>query len=283
MYRCLIILFFLSVATTTYAQQPGFSPANGIYPQRGDTAFRYKKYLPGDIADFTIDNLGNLYLLSLTGQLKKIGPNGDSIAVFNNVRQFGKLYFIDVTNPLKVLLYFKDFGTIVVLDRFLNTRTTLDLRRHNLFQVKAIGQSYDNNIWVFDELESKLKRVSEDGRIIDQSNDFRQMFDSTPSPQFLVDQDKQVFLYDPLKGAYLFDYYGTLKNRIRLIGWTDFTVIGNALYGRDENMLYRYEPGSLDLQQYPIPLTMRDAKKIKITPGNIYLLRDNKLEVYEYR
>ncbi len=248
-----------------------------------DTVFQFKKFITGDFTDFTIDNLGNLYLVGLTGQLKKIGPNGDSIAVFNNVRQYGKLYFIDVTNPLKVLLYFRDFGTIVVLDRFLNTRTTIDLRRQHLFQVKAIGQSYDNNIWVFDELESKLKRVSEDGRILDQSTDFRQLFDSTPSPQFIVDQNKQVFLYDSLKGVYLFDYYGTLKNRIRLTGWTDFTVIGDAMYGRDEGMLYRYEAGTLNLQQYRIPDNMRDARKIKITSGSIYLLRDNRLEVYTYK
>lgn len=286
MLRCFIILTGLLWGSTVYAQQNALAYSSSQLPRttaKADTVFQFKKFIAGDFADFTIDNLGNLYLVSLTGQLKKIGPNGDSIAVFNNVRQYGKLYFIDVTNPLKVLLYFKDFGTIVVLDRFLNTRATLDLRKHNLFQVKAIGQSYDNNIWVFDELESKLKRVSEDGRVIDQSNDFRQLFDSTPSPQFIVDQNKQVFLYDSLKGVYLFDYYGTLKNRIRLTGWTDFTVIGDALYGRDENMLYKYEPGTLNLQQYPIPVNMRDARKLKITPGSLYLLRDNRLEVYVYK
>jgi hypothetical protein len=248
-----------------------------------DSVFQFKKFIEGNFTDFTVDNLGNLYLISITGQLKKIGPDGDSIAVFNNVRQYGKLYFIDVTNPLKVLLYFKDFGTIIVLDRFLNTRSTIDLRKQNLFQVKAIGQSYDNNIWVFDELESKLKRIGEDGRVLDQSADFRQLFDSTPSPQFIVDQNKQVFLYDSVKGVYLFDYYGTLKNRIRLTGWTDFTVIGDAIYGRDEGMLYRYEPGSLNLQQYQISAAMRNTKKIKITSGSLYLLRDNRLEVYTYK
>jgi hypothetical protein len=35
---------------------------------------------------------------------------------FNNVKKFGKISTIDVSNPLKVLLYYKDFSTIVVLD-----------------------------------------------------------------------------------------------------------------------------------------------------------------------
>lgn len=254
----------------------------GIH-QLSDTIFKVQLILKGDYTDFNVDNLGNLFVVSQTGQLKKLGPSGDSLAVFNNVRQYGKIHFIDVSNPLKVLLHFKDFGTVVVLDRFLNTRNSIDLRKQQLFQVKSIGQSYDNNIWVYDELESKLKRIGEDGRTIDQSADFRQLFDSTPSPSFIVDANKLVYLYDPAKGAYLFDYYGTFKNRIRFLGWTDFMVIGSTILGRDENILYKYEPGTLNLQQYRIPAEMQNAKKIKITPTNIYLLRDGQLEVYSYR
>lgn len=248
-----------------------------------DSFFVLQHAIPGEFTDFTVDNLGNIYVLNQSGQLKKMGPAGDSVAVFNNVRQYGKIHFIDVSNPLKVLLYFKDYGTVVTLDRFLNTRSTLDLRRKQLFQVKAIGQAYDNNIWVFDELESKLKRVGEDGRIIDQTADFRLLFDSMPSPNFIVDQNKQVYLYDAAKGVYLFDYYGAFKNRIRFIGWTDFSVINNVIFGRDADILYRYEPGTLNLQQYPIPATMRSARKIKIVSGYLYLLRDRQLEIYTYR
>ncbi len=250
---------------------------------QGDSFFILQQKIAGAFTDFTVDNLGNLYVLNQGGQLKKMGPSGDSIAVFNNVRQYGKIHFIDVSNPLKVLLYFKDFGTVVTLDRFLNTRSTLDLRRKQLFQVKSIGQAYDNNIWVFDELEGKLKRIGEDGRLIDQSSDFRLLFDSMPSPQFIVDQNKLLYLYDAAKGVYLFDYYGTFKNRIRFTGWTDFSVINNTLFGRDAGMLYRYEPGTLNLQQYPIPASMQSARKIKIMPGNLYLLRDHQLEIYSYR
>jgi hypothetical protein len=245
-----------------------------------DSLFVLKKSIRGIFSDFTIDNLGNLYLVNQSGQLKKLSAAGDSLAVFNNVRQYGKIDLMDVTNPLKLLLYFKDFGTILILDRFLNTRGIVDLRKQQLFQVRAIGQSYDNNIWVFDELENKLKRIGEDGRVLDQSTDFRLLFDSTPSPQYIIDQNRQLYLYDSLKGVYLFDYYGAFKNRIQLKGWSEFTVIANTLYGRDAGMLYKYEPGTLNLQQYAIPSAMRDAKKIKFARDNLYLLRDDRLEVY---
>lgn len=277
--RITILLLFISTSLLAAGQT---TPVRADRNQ-GDTFFILQQKIEGEFTDFTVDNLGNIYVLNQTGQLKKMGPAGDSIAVFNNVRQYGKIHFIDVSNPLRILLYFKDFGTVITLDRFLNTRSALDLRRRQLFQVKSIGLAYDNNIWVFDELESKLKRVGEDGRIIDQSTDFRLIFDSMPSPSFIVDQNKLVYLYDTSKGVYLFDYYGAFKNRIRFTGWTDFSVINNTIFGRDAGMLYRYEPGTLNLQQYPIPATMQHARKIKIMPGNLYLLRDHQLEIYSYR
>lgn len=250
--------------------------------QAQDTLYRLARTYKGDIADFTVDNLGNCFTISANGQIKKLNNEGDSAGVFNDVRRYGKLYSIDVTNPLKVLLYYKSFGTILILDRFLNVRSTIDLRKQNMFQVKTIGQSYDNNIWVFDELESKLKKVADDGRVVDQSSDFRMIFDSMPSPQFIIDQDKLVYLYDSTKGVYLFDYYGAFKNRIQFRGWSDFTVINKVMYGRDGTNLYRYEPGTLNLQQFPITSRISSAKKVKITPQFLYVLRDGQIELYSY-
>lgn len=250
--------------------------------QAQDTLFRLKQTYRGDIVDFTVDNLGNCFIVSSSGQIKKLNNEGDSAGVFNDVRRYGKLFSIDVTNPLKVLLYFKNFGTVLVLDRFLNVRSTIDLRKQNLFQVKTIGQSYDNNIWVFDEQESKLKKVGEDGKVIDQSADFRMIFDSMPSPQVIIDQEKLVYLYDSSKGVYIFDYYGAFKNRLIFPGWSDFTVINKVMFGRNGAFLYRYEPGTLNLQKLPVSNPIRDARKIKITSTFLYALQDGFIEVYAY-
>lgn len=270
MLRRLLILFIITLMVHNLRAQT-------------DTLFRIQKTYPGDVVDFSIDALGNIFILYQNGQLKKLNPNGDSLAVFNDVRRYGRLFSIDVTNPLKILLYYKDFSTIVILDRLLNSRATIDLRKLNLYQVKAIGQAYDNNIWIFDEFESKLKRISDEGKLLDQSTDFRLIFDSVPSPQYIIDQDKQLYLYDSLKGVFIFDYYGAFKSRVPFTGWTDFSVINKILFGRDKTYLFKYEPGTFDLQRYPMPASMMNSRKILVSPGKMYLLRDNKLEVYKFQ
>ena len=128
----------------------------------------------------------------------------------------------------------------------------------------------------------KLKKIGDDGKLIDQSNDFRQIFDSTPSPSVIIDQDKLVYLYDVQKGIYTFDYYGGFKNRIPFTGWLDFIVINNSLFGRDNSNLYRYDAATLELQKIPVPQFMSDAQKIVMRPGTVFLLRDGVIMLYSY-
>src|SRR6266487_6432940 len=163
----LVLGFFFSVSVSAQKDKP----------------YNLIASITGDVVDFTVDNLDNVYVLTSSDQLKKYNVNGDSVAIFNNVKKFGKVSTIDVSNPLKVLLYYKDFSTIVVLDRLLTMRNSIDLRQHNIFQVNAIGQSYDNNIWLYDEGDSKLKKINDEGKAILETADFRLLFNQAPHIQ----------------------------------------------------------------------------------------------------
>lgn len=245
-----------------------------------DSVFSPSTNIPGEYTYFNVDNLGNVYLVNSNNQLKKINSRGDSAGVFNDVRKYGKLFYIDVTNPLKLLLYYQNFSTVVVLDRFLNIRNVINLRRQNIFNVKAIATSYDNNIWLFDEGDAKLKKVDDMGEVLTETVDFRVVFDSIPAPASIIDQDGFVNLYDPAKGFYIFDIYGALKSRIPFREWTNVEVINKNLYGFSGGVLYRYQPGSLELKSYPLPANFMDAMQIKAANGKVYLLTKNGLEQY---
>ena len=246
-----------------------------------DSSFILNKTFAGDFSFFTVDNLENIYLVNnATNQLKKLNSNGDSAGVFNNVRKYGKLYSIDATNPLKLLLYYKNFATIVVLDRFLNVRNTINLGKKNIFKVNAVASSYDNNIWLFDEGESKLKKIDDNGEILQETVDFRTLFDTVPSPVHIVDQDGFLYLYDPNKGFYTFDYYGALKNNIPFLNWNNTAVIRKSFYGFSDTILYQYQTGSLKLIEYPIPAYFKNASQIQVANNKVYLLQKNGIQQF---
>jgi hypothetical protein len=242
--------------------------------------FVLSRSLKGDIVDFRVDNLGNVYLINSTNQLKKIGPQGDSLAVYNNVTSYGIIYSVDVTNPLKILVYYRESSTIIELDRFLNLINTIDLRNLNIFQAKAVGLAYSNNIWVYDDLEAKLKQISDDGSLVDQTGDVRQLVDMVPDPSVICDQSGLVYLYDSTEGAFVFDHYGAFKKRISIPAWQDFNVIDKIVLGRNSQFFFRYQLNNPDVEQQAIPATYLPAIKIIITSGSIYVLKKTGLEIY---
>jgi hypothetical protein len=229
--------------------------------------------LNGVFSDFEIDNLGNLFLVGEQQQLIKRSPSLDSLAVYNDKRHFGKLYSIDVSNPLKVLLFFRDFGTIIILDRFLNVRTVLNLRTTaGILQASAITQSFDNNIWVYDELDNMVKKVDENGRVLTSSPDFRVIFDNPPIPQSLCDFNRFLYAYDSTAGLLVMDYFGAYRNKIAFTGWQNVHGLAKGIAATDANGLVYYEPGTLDTKTLPLPKEILGNKKIRVEGQKLYAL-----------
>ena len=245
-----------------------------------DSIFRFQKAINYPIVSFAINNLGELFIINTNNQLKKLNGKGDSVGVFNQVTKYGKLSYVDAQNPWRTILFYENFSTIVLLDKYLNVLTNINLRRQNIFGVKAVAASYDNNIWLFDEQENKLKKMDDAGKVLLETVDFRLLFDSVPSPVQILDRDGFVYLYDPKKGVYVFDYYGSFKNRLPFLNWKDLTVIEKNLYGFDDSNLYSYSLGSLDLKQYPLPAAFKNYTALKVGGQKIYFLKDNNLQVY---
>jgi len=248
-----------------------------------DTTFQLVRVVKGDIADFTVDNLDNIYILNSRNQLKKFNTNGDSVAIFNDVKKFGQVTCIDVSNPLKVLLYYRDFATVVILDRLLNIRNTIDLRKQNIFRAKAIGQSYDNKVWVFDELENKLKKIDEDGKLLLETPDFRLLLGKAPSPIKIFDENKYVYLYDSLQGVYVFDYYGALKNNIMIIRWDNFKVAGKYIFGSRSDTLYRYDISTFQYDEWKMPEQLLRSVRFNFSSSRLYALKNDGIEIYSIR
>ena len=274
-------IFFLTIlfATECFSQT---APKDSIdkLSTRQDTLFRFQKAINYPIISFAVNNLGELFIINTNNQLKKLNEKGDSVGVFNQVTKYGKLSYVDAQNPWKTILFYGNFSTIVLLDKYLNVLTNINLRKQNIFGVRTIASSYDNNIWLFDEQENKLKKIDDAGKVLMETVDFRSLFDSVPSPTQIVDRDGFVYLYDPKRGVYVFDYYGSFKNRLPFLNWKNIAVIEKNLYGFDDVNLYSYSLGSLSLKQYALPTTFKNYTSLKVNGNKIYFLKNNNLQVY---
>ncbi len=241
--------------------------------------FKYFKTIQGEFKNFSVDNLGNIYLINSSNQIKKLNNNFDSVAVFNDTRQYGNITQIDVNNPLKILIYYAEFSTVLVLDRFLNVRNKIDLRKQNIFKASTITLSYDNYIWLFDEFENKLKKVSDDGSVLIESNDFRMVLDSLFVPEAIIDNDGMLYLYNPSKGLIISDYYGAIKKLTPIIHLKHFQLSGNNFIGFLNNELFIYNLNLLQSKSKKIIGINTTASKVLFKEKFFYQLLQNEIEV----
>lgn len=263
----IVILFLLLTAQSGYAQKDSFS---------------LLRHFHSDVVQLAVDNLDNLYIISSTDQLKKYNAQGDSVGVYNQVKRFGKLHALDVTNPLKLLLFYKDFSTVVVLDRLLTLRAAVDLRKLNIIQASAVGLSYDGNIWLFDTYENKLKKIDEQGTLLLETPDFRNVFADAVQPQQIIDQNGTVYLYDAANGLYLFDYYGTFKKKLPITGWQHVAIWNNYITGIQNYSLQFFNTATLLSGTRTFPNKEWQQHKFYVANNKIFSWTKDSIRIYNY-
>ncbi len=237
--------------------------------------------IPGNYVQFSVDQLGNIYLINTQNQLKKLSAQLDSIAVFNDIKRLGNIDKIDVSNPLKTLVYYKQFGHIVLLDRFLNPRNTINLRQRSLPLINAIAQSYDNQIWLFDEWNFSIKKMNDAGEITEESPDLRQALSYEASPENMIDADGLLYTYHPKTGWKIFDYYGALKQSVAVFHWQYTSIVNGFLTGFQLPFMHKVVPQKLIFQKQYLQNLPANILHIQQWQNKLYILcRNTGLHIY---
>ncbi len=275
-----IVILVFALQLSACAQPKVMKAATQVVNTQYRDSFKLEKIITGSFTMLEVDITNNVYLITAGNQLKKYNAAGDSMAVFNDVKKYGNPSLLDVSNPLKVLLYYKNFSTVVMLDRLLSLRNSINLRQNNIFSVKAIATSYDNNIWLFDEQDYKLKKIDETGKLLQESTDWRVIMNEAPSPQTIIDNNNFVYIYDSAKGFYIFDYYGTFKNNLPFLNWSNIAVANGHITGFIDNQLHSYQLQSLNERTYRVPSFFDQYISAKAMNGKLYVLKTEGLSIY---
>lgn len=82
--------------------------------------------------------------------------DGTNTKSFSDV-QLGKIASVDITNPLQIIVFYKDFNTLVFLDNQMNetTRISGNNSKNNLLFDK-IGLAQKNNFWFYEPTVQKI-------------------------------------------------------------------------------------------------------------------------------
>lgn len=107
-----------------------------------------------DVDDFSgYDSFGYSYQIKNNVFSK---TKGKEVFEYKNV-SLGKITKVDLQNPLKIVLFYEDFNTVVLLDNQLNKVTEINFSLNNTpIIVSAIGMSTQNQLWIFNALNQQI-------------------------------------------------------------------------------------------------------------------------------
>lgn len=228
----------------------------------------------------TTDKFGAGYVLNNTNELVKIAPDDDRVMKYSLLR-YGRPMNVDATNPLKVLLFYKDFSTIVLLDNNLSEKSVLKLQEKGFFQVSAACTSLDNKVWIYDALNYKLTKIDERLNVVLQSEDFGLLFNQNLIPTFMREANEHLFVSVPDNGILMFDLYGAYIKTLPLKNVNSFQVIKDQLVYFEDGKLMGFNIRSLQTGQIALP-QLNGILKVQILEDKLLVLLNDRLNLYAY-
>lgn len=227
----------------------------------------------------TIDNFGQYYTAD-DNRLLKFSQDGTYLYPFEEFK-YGKIGMVDVTNPMKVLVFCPDFMTVITLDKFLAPLTTYNFFDLGYQNITAVAMSSDGLLWFYDNTDFKLKKIDENGNITLQSQPLNLVVNVTPNPDFMLEKDNAVYLNDPETGIMVFDVFGNYSKTIPIKGLKKFQVFQDQVVYFENNRLNAYNMITLDLRSIQLP-DSDDIVMAAIQKNRMAILKKNKVDFYRY-
>jgi hypothetical protein len=220
-------------------------------------AFRANDYIllntiKAPVSFMTTDNLGYLYVL-VNNEFRRYDEKGNLLKTFSD-KSHGNIDFVDVTDPLKILLYFRDFRQILFLDNTLSVKTDpIVLDDLQLMQPTLACTSYDNGFWVYDQPDFQLMRFDQYLNNTNQSGNLAQLTGIEIKPEFLIETGGKVYLSDTANGIFIFDKYGTYSKKLPFKNISSFQVVDDNIIYSTASHEIRYNVKTFEAQTLDLP------------------------------
>jgi hypothetical protein len=209
------------------------------------------------------DNQQNNYSIKNNILIK----NSETITYQYNNLGLGKITRVDFQNPLQIVVFYKNFNTVVLLDNQLNEIKKIDFNlKSTPVTLEAVALSSQNQIWIYDSISSKI------GLYNVNTDTFKWISTMLENPILHYESDYTHFYWTDINlSLYRISIYGTIE---KLVILPKFEAIQLT---KSNNLIYQIEH-----QLYYYDLTSKSSSKIAIDEKIIskFFFRDGILSIF---
>ncbi|CAN5373534.1 hypothetical protein BH11BAC1_BH11BAC1_27660 [soil metagenome] len=241
--------------------------------------FRLINSIPFSHVKISTDRFCNAYVI-VENQLLQFDSLGKPKANYAESNS-GKLTSVDASNPLKILLFYRDFAQLHLLNNKLAKESTVELRNAGIMQPMVICQSALDGYWIFDNQDFSLKKMDLNLRIVFQSGNMNQTLGYSLDPESITEANESVYINNPATGILVFDKFGSYYKTIPITEISSFQVIEKKLLYVRNNMLLQFNLSTLD--EHEIILPAHDSLLgARFEQEKLFLLTTGSLTFYSY-
>lgn len=184
------------------------------------------------------DNIQRLYIVTSDNTIIHYDKNNVELFRYSNRRR-GNISDVNVSNPIKVLLYFRDFGNVVLLDNTLAPIQEFSLSELGYSDISAVGVSNDDGFWIYDPLRFRLRKILNNGQILFESANLIDYGIYSPLIFKIIENGNKVILADTNKGFYVFNNFGQFLRYIPVDNIVSFQFDGRYItFFNGKKMMY---------------------------------------------
>jgi hypothetical protein len=226
--RSLKLLFIVIVCALLYS-------AYRALPQYELTA-----KIPLNGGGFTTDNLQNVYVYHRS-TIKEYSSGGKLLYTYSD-KSYGDITEVDANNPLKLMVFYKDFPQIVFLDNTLSQNGNAVNPSDLGFPLTSMAcVSHDNGLWFYDGQNFQLVRFDVTLTLMQKTGNLSQQLGIIINPYSLQEYNSYVYLNDTAKGILVFDSFGTYFKTIPFKHITSYQIRGDNLFYMLKNKIHSFD------------------------------------------
>jgi hypothetical protein len=224
-----------------------------------------------------VDKLGNIFTIE-DGTLKKFDP-GMNVRTYSN-RRFGPVSYVDASDPLNIVVFFRDFGTVVILDRNLaEKKVFLSNQLHEFDVPHLVTSSVKGGFWVYFPIVSSLVRYNDHGIVEIRSEEIIREHPDFLTPVSMVEKDDRLYL--SANGIWAFDQFGNYLYKIQHISPPFFQVHNNKIFYVRNAQLLVYDT-ALNTQR-TIDFPEENILSFFLLDDIVFLQTDVSLKKFRYK
>ncbi|MBI4645855.1 MAG: hypothetical protein HY738_04455 [Bacteroidia bacterium] len=228
---------------------------------------------------FRTDALNNIYVVNKR-KVAKYSISGEKIAEYSN-SSLREITSIDVSDPYRLLLYYKDYNQIVFLDKTMTALySPVSLDDLGINSVGAVCSSNNSGFWLFNNHAQQLQYYDKNLEPMQQSVNLSLIIQTASLPEVLLEKKDRLFLSYPDTGIIIFDKNGSYNKFIPLKRIYSFQIAGNKIIYYKDGLVHKYDFEFFTDDYYVLPDTS-NIIDVRMEQQYIYIFRQNNISLYQ--